>query len=328
MQSKQDNEIMDLRRRMEAGLLPRVLMYHSPDYYNAFYGPGKQKELEVEVIIKENHPELLKKWIIQEVPNYFLTDGDIGWWTYLGREVFHPNEMENFIVWEMRDMSSAERRSYTELVKAVCNSQADKEYFYANKDRLFRQYIAAMAYPLMLLALGMNYRELPDEQTDPVLRKFTERLGWQINEISEFIIYCFQILPNALNKDPIKVQSNQYEEELPREKTQGEMVDIMAQELANLPRFSAYAKVIDEKDEQDCLYKGKIKTLPLRSEWEGDKRKRRIEISKMDIEGIMTIGSYKIIKKREKIEADIRERQERWLKVEPQPPNIPPPTRF
>jgi hypothetical protein len=186
-QAKKDHEIVDIRRRIEEGMIQPPLMYRSPDWaFDPAYKAGI-----LEAVIKRDNPELLRRWIVEQVPNYFLSDGDIGWWQYLGREVFHPNEMEDFIVWEKREMSSAERRSYTEVVKVICNSMADTEYFHANRDRLFRQYIAAMVYPLMCLRFGMNYRELPDEQTDPVLRKFTERLGWQINEMSEFIIYCF-----------------------------------------------------------------------------------------------------------------------------------------
>jgi hypothetical protein len=210
--------------------------------------------------------------------------------------------MEEFIIWERRDTTSAERQSYTEIVKAVCNSQADKEYFYANKDRLFRQYIAAMAYPLMCLRFGMNYRELPDEQTDPVLHNFTKRLAWQINEISEFIIYCFQILPGALNKDPIKIQSNQYEEELPREKTQGEMIDIMAQELSNLPRFHAHAKIIKEQYGKQSVWKGLIETNPLFGE---NLKNNEKEIAER---------SSRFCTRREAVEQQIRKRQEQWLR--------------
>lgn len=124
-----------------------------------------------------------------------------------------------------------------------------------------------------------------------------------------------------MNKDPIKVQSNQYEEELPREKTQGEMVDIMAQELTNLPRFTACAKISQVEKGKQTVATQKIQTPPLVEPLEKEKAER---------DRALAIQNGHIwSKKRDEIEAEIRERQEKWRRAQapttPEPPVTPKP---
>jgi hypothetical protein len=122
-----------------------------------------------------------------------------------------------------------------------------------------------MAYPLMAVSFGMDYyQKLPKEETDPFLQILTDRIGWQLNELQQFIVTCLRVLPWNLSRHPIQTQSAQYEEPK-REKTQGEMIDIMGQELANLPRFKAYAKAIQEFQGEQIVIKQKIQTYPLSS---------------------------------------------------------------
>ena len=311
---RKNNEIMDLRRRMEAGLLPRILMYHARTKGYAFNESKEGKELELQEIIKQNQPELLKEWIIHEVPNYFLNDGDVARWTILGREVFHPSEMEEFIVWENRDRLSQERQALRELVWIAADIHVDRPRYEANWKRLNHAYIAAVAYPQMALRFGVNYhKELPSEETDPTLATISERIGWQLNEMQGFIVICLRILARQLTSDPIQIQSTQYEEPV-RDKTQGEMIDIMAQELSNLPRFQAHTKIIKEEDGKQSVWKGKIQTLPLFPEYPNNNQERIFNFSS------------ELCTKREEIEAQIRERQEKWRRptVEASTPQVPP----
>ncbi len=70
------------------------------------------------------------------------------------------------------------------------------------------------------------------------MRVITERVVWQLTELQHFLLYCLRFLPSFLSRNSIKIQSANYEEEPKREKTQAEMIDIMAKELSDLPQFS------------------------------------------------------------------------------------------
>jgi hypothetical protein len=193
IQAKQDNEIMDLRRRMEQNMLPRILMYHARSRGYAFNESREGKELELQEIIKQRHPDLLKKWIVAEVPNYYIQDWKIDYWTTLGREVFHPNEMEEFIVWERRETHSQERRVLAELVQLIADMPMDNGARYdREKDRIYREYTAIMTHPFLALKFGEKLNELPFETIEPYLRTFTERVVWQVTELQDFITVCLR----------------------------------------------------------------------------------------------------------------------------------------
>jgi hypothetical protein len=89
-------------------------------------------------------------------------------------------------------------------------------------------------------------------------------------------------------------------------RTHADMNVEMAQELPVLPRFTAYARLIEEKDGQQRVLKEKIKTIALPKITEGAREeagKRRKVIEE---------NSGRYLKKREVIEEEIRMRQERW----------------
>ena len=138
-----------------------------------------------------------------------------------------------------------------------------------------------------------------------------------LNAISEVCILLSQ------PENHIKVASGQYVEKQVHVRPVHDMTDEMAQELTNLPRFTAYAKIIEEKDGEQKVKTGKIQTYPL---------PKTLETAEKDL--AMTIeNGYVRSKKRSEIEVEIRERQEKWRVVVPQTPSKPqeeppPPTRF
>jgi hypothetical protein len=96
-----------------------------------------------------------------------------------------------------------------------------------------------------------------------------------------------------------------------------DMTDEMAQELINLPRFTAYAKIIEEKGGEQRVWKGKIQTRPLYKETHNS---NRVAIDNASVWSL----------KREAVEAEIRQRQEKWRQPTtqaspPEPPEEPPP---
>jgi len=163
----------------------------------------------------------------------------------------------------------------------------------------------------------MNYHELPEAETSWAFQIVGERIAWQLNEIQQFVFLCLRSIPWNLAKNPIQTQSAQYDAEPKREKTQSEMVDIMAQELSNLPRFHAYTKIIKEEGGRQTVWKGLIETNPLFPLNPNNQEKEIADISS------------ELCTKREEIEQQIRGRQEKWRNVPQTPtqtPQQPPPT--
>ena len=75
--------------------------------------------------------------------------------------------------------------------------------------------------------------------------------------------------------------------------------------LTNLPRFTAYAKIIEEKDGEQKVKTAKIQTYPL---------PKILETAEEDLAMAIENG-YVRSKKRSEIEVEIRERQEKWRVV-------------
>jgi len=132
----------------------------------------------------------------------------------------------------------------------------------------------------------------------------------------------------------IKIASGQYVEKQIHVRPVHDMTDEMAQELSNLPRFTAYAKLLQVTENvrtfrertrvftEQIVWKGKIQTLPLPP-------------LTIESEKYATLLGQNLSKKRTEVEAEIRERQEPWRRVaaaqtptpaQPPPTSEPPPT--
>jgi hypothetical protein len=115
----------------------------------------------------------------------------------------------------------------------------------------------------------------------------------------------------------IKIPSGQYVEKQVHVRQVHDMSDEMAQELSNLPRFNAYAKIIKEEGGQQTVWKGRIQTLPLIPQYPNNNT------------GVIFDFSSDLCTNREEIEQQIRERQEKWRRAQtptsPEPPVTPKP---
>jgi hypothetical protein len=78
--------------------------------------------------------------------------------------------------------------------------------------------------------------------------------------IDEFARFCVLL---AQPENHIKVRSTQYVEKPVRPRTEIDMVNEMAREFVNLPKYTAYARVVGEKDGKAIVWKGKVRTLEL-----------------------------------------------------------------
>ena len=161
----------------------------------------------------------------------------------------------------------------------------------------------------------------PSQRVIDYWEKVDERITWQVTELNFFIMLCFRIGSHTLAEAPIKLQSGKYEEAPKREKTQAEMIDEMMLGLANIPRFSAYAKVIQEKERVQEVLKRKIETFPLAEIPQRYLSDPTYQTLRASIEHNMIRARN--CHARADIEEDLRRRRERWQRGRPSAPGKP-----
>jgi hypothetical protein len=88
-------------------------------------------------------------------------------------------------------------------------------------------------------------------------------------------------------------------------------------ELLELPKYTAYAKVLQEVDGQQRVWKGKIQTLKLKETTGDFYLQQAAKVRRNVIEAI----SMENLRRRERIADEIAKRQERWrVRVADEPP--------
>ena len=155
------------------------------------------------------------------------------------------------------------------------------------------------------------YKELCEGQPKDI---DTNRM---LRVISDLVEFC-----NLLSKpeNHVKVQSGQYVEKPVHVRPVHDLTDEMAQEFSNLPRFTAYAKIIQDQGGRQMVSKCKMQTLKL----------TKSELGEEDLTHLpemidMLIGVSKHYKRRTQIEEEIRQRLEKWRKGRS---DEPPPTHY
>jgi hypothetical protein len=123
-------------------------------------------------------------------------------------------------------------------------------------------------------------------------------------------------------KNHIKIRDESIERE-PGKRAISDMINEMAQELANLPRYTAYAKVLQEKNGVQSVVKEKVQTLRFDVPKPEPKAKAQLCELFLDLaaKNSLEAGYYK---SRNDIEKEIRQRQQSGRGVAS---DEPPPTR-
>jgi hypothetical protein len=222
-------------------------------------------------------------------------------------------------------LTPQENPPLTELIRLAANMKVYREKNLPEYNKVHseacKEYVAHMAIIPMQSLLGVDFQKIPYETRLPYFQRVVQQISWQISELQNFIVNCFLIIPYTLAREPIKVQSGRYDESLKFERTQQDMINEKAIELASLPRFTAYAKLLYElpPDNEQWVWTGKIQTNPL---------PRRDN----DQYGQALANGLSLMKVRTGIEEEISKRQEKWRRIETTTPNTPPeeapPTRF
>jgi hypothetical protein len=186
--------------------------------------------------------------------------------------------------------------------------RSDEGAYQREQKRVNRTSTSVMSLEPMAAKFGPNHNNLPFEKVEPYLRIVTERNVWQMTELQNFIVMVLNTLPVALDEKPVYVQSGDYDEAPKRERTQAEMVDIMSRELSNLPRYEAYAKLIDEVQNKQIVRTHSLQTHPLP------------EITKTETYQRAIANGHTLCHTRQAIDNEIRTRQSRWGRGGNNPP--------
>jgi hypothetical protein len=228
-------------------------------------------------------------------------------------------DVAQLIQWQVRPMPSYEKERLIALVRNILDTplleRQDPARRRCSYDRASEEYSKAMTMLPLLLQYRPGDLDHPSSEVRSYWQKVIERTYWQTAELTLFLTYCFRQVPLILLRAPIKVPSGKYDETRKVERTQQDLINEMAMELASLPQYTAYAKLIAEQNGMQRVLKHKIQTLPLPPAVRG----AEIEVSLME-------KSHVLCQERELIEWEIRERQDRWrLRSPEQPPEEPPP---
>jgi len=123
-----------------------------------------------------------------------------------------------------------------------------------------------------------------------------------------FLIHGFRSAAAELSEKPLKVASGNYTESLRVERPQHDLVTDMVLELSRLPRYTAYAKFVEETNNIQFTRTHKIHTLPLPP------------VKNPNAEAQAVANGHTLCLERDHIEAEIRERQNRWGRGGSPPP--------
>jgi hypothetical protein len=136
----------------------------------------------------------------------------------------------------------------------------------------------------------------PEELFALTVKELTAANKNIITAIDDLIAFCNLL---AQPENHIKVATGQYVERPSHIRQVHDMSDEMAQGLTKLPRYQAYTKLIDESQGNQVVRTHQIQTHPLP------------EITNNNMVDQAIANAHQAGKKREEIEAEIRERQNR-----------------
>ena len=138
------------------------------------------------------------------------------------------------------------------------------------------------------------------ETLKPILLQELPHSQGILATIDDFVHFC-RLLRQPENH--VKGVTAQYVETEVNSYTTQEMSNQMAQELVDLPRFTAYAKVIQEVNNTQIVRKAKIQTARL------EKPQGLIDVGRDATDNAIAVG---ILQKRSDVDKEIAERQAQW----------------
>jgi hypothetical protein len=147
---------------------------------------------------------------------------------------------------------------------------------------------------------------VPNESERKTLRRVCKEKLWEGGQggiaatIDEFARFCDQL---AKPENHVRVRCGQYIEKQVPTRQESDMVNEMARVLTSLPRYTAYARVVEEKNGEASVWKGKVEKLARAPDDALEKARKAVEENVRDYS-----------RPREEIRAEIGKRQEKWRK--------------
>jgi hypothetical protein len=121
--------------------------------------------------------------------------------------------------------------------------------------------------------------------------------------VDQFASFCTLL---SRPENHIMVPTGQYVDKAYNIRHEDDMKNEMARELVNLPRYTAFAKVVKERGGEQKDWKGKIRTVKLGAVPEGSAEARTALIQALE--------NAPYLRRREQIEEEIRERRNKMAK--------------
>jgi hypothetical protein len=297
----------EFHRRLR--LCRQLIWNQPPDGFSPYISPSRDDLV---------YPDLRMEDIPSTFPDMALYQGIQQLATYIGMP---SHELEHLISWRVKPLDSTEEDTFYTLIKVLMDdgSQTMTNEGKRNaQQKLPDLWVKHQAIEASIALKREGRTEFPRTH----LEKVSHRALWQIAELQYFLLWCFKGAVYGLEDAPVKLPSGKYNETLRVERTQQDIINEMAIELASLPRFTAYAKIIDEQSGRQKVLKSKIQTLPLPKVLRG-----------AEIETSLIEKSHVLCTERGRIDEEIRQRQEKWRETESQrksepPEEPPPPTRM
>jgi hypothetical protein len=203
------------------------------------------------------------------------------------------HEVEEFIEWELNPFTSEERSALSEYIAHVAHLV---NYLKKHEDDADNKYYDTRMKKADLFLQSAGKRYIPQGESSYA----TNRFRWQNHELWSFIYLFVGDEPRTLAKEPIKIPSGKYDESLRVERPQHDLVTDTVLAMTRLPRYQANVKIIDENKDTQIVRTRQIQTYPLP------------KINNTDMVAQAITNGHTLCKKREDIEAEIRERQSRW----------------
>jgi hypothetical protein len=224
---------------------------------NASYAEYSEYYAKIGNNIKRYDPKFSYKTKITDIPDRLLLNQIQFWRDIAVKYDFSQHDLDNLIQWRIRELSGEENYFLKTIIYLVGNIDVAKEEYDKHQNE------AGLNYSLAMTAVYMMEQRL-EKLSENERHKLTQRIGWQVTELQSFIIYI-SMSARMLQDYPLKVPSGHYDESLKMERTQIDIVNEMVQELSSLPRFTAYAKIL----ERDTSQKYKMRTREITVKNEG-----------------------------------------------------------
>jgi hypothetical protein len=250
-------------------------------------------------------------WKLSHIPTILTPQGLRAWEELASAGGLSPHEIEQSVKWQLLEPVGVEERALSEVIYATLKELALGSSVEVEWRKAFVRYTTVMIWVGMCIKHGKTAVEKMSEDemlAMPSCDHIRRRLVWQTIELYTFIRKIRQA-GEYLQKNPLRTATGLYEEKGRLEQTHADIIVRTSQELARLSKYTAYAKITQERNGQQSVLQCQLRTLPLEAEPAGNEEAlKRIAVWKLFHLNVQ--DGYRL---RSSIEREISERQRPWI---------------